>query len=340
VTGLALGRLERVDLRDIWASEAIDFTPWLARVENLAILADTLGLELELEAQERAVGPFRADILCKDVGSDAFVLIENQLERTDHVHLGQLLTYASGLEAVTIVWIAARFAEEHRATFDWLNKITDERFRFFGLEVELWRIGDSPAAPKFNIVSKPNDWSRSVAQAARTIDETALSETRVMQRAYWEALNEALTTAGGPIGGHRKPQPQSWMAYPIGRSGFNLAAVMVRPKRRIRAELYIGGERAKTHFHLLLQQQPAIEQEIGYPLTWEELPERRDSRLAVYLDDVDPEAAPDWPRQHAWLAKRLNEMHRVLRPRVRALNAEAWQPDEDADDPVAVDDGG
>jgi len=99
------------------------------------------------------------------------VLIENQLERTDHTHLGQLLTYASGLEAVTIVWIAERFTEEHRSTLDWLNKITDESFRFFGLEVELWRIGNSPAAPKFNLVSKPNEWSHSVAQAARAIDD-------------------------------------------------------------------------------------------------------------------------------------------------------------------------
>jgi RecB family endonuclease NucS len=92
-----LGRLERVELRDIWLSEASDFTPWLARQENLAILADTLGINLELEAQERPVGPFRADILCKDE-RDRWVLIENQLERTDHTHLGQLLTYASGLE--------------------------------------------------------------------------------------------------------------------------------------------------------------------------------------------------------------------------------------------------
>jgi hypothetical protein len=116
-----LGKLERVDLRDIWTSEASDFTPWLARERNLEILGDTLGIELELEAQEKAVGPFRADILCKDIATDSWVLIENQLERTDHTHLGQLLTYASGLEAVTIVWIAARFTEEHRSTLDWLN---------------------------------------------------------------------------------------------------------------------------------------------------------------------------------------------------------------------------
>src|SRR6267143_5357689 len=167
-----LGRLERIDLRDIWTSEAADFTPWLAQSENLEVLATTLGIEqLELEAQEKLIGPFRADILCKDIGSDQWVLIENQLERTDHLHLGQLLTYAAGLQAVTIVWIAAKFTEEHRATLDWLNKITDDSIRFFGLEVKLWRIGASPAAPSFDIVSKPNNWSQSVKQAARAIGD-------------------------------------------------------------------------------------------------------------------------------------------------------------------------
>src|SRR4029077_17139393 len=139
----------------------------------------------------------RADILCKDLDTNNWVLIENQLERTDHIHLGQLLTYASGLEAVTIVWIASKFTEEHRATLDWLNRITDESFRFFGLEVELWRIGDSPAAPKFNMVFKPNDWSQSVAQAARAIDDAQLSETRIMQRAYWAAFDKVLSAARG-----------------------------------------------------------------------------------------------------------------------------------------------
>src|SRR6056297_3245278 len=117
-----LGRLERVDLREIWLSEAQDFTPWLARPENLSVLAETLGMELELEAQEQAVGPFRADLLCKDLDSDKWVLVENQLERTDHRHLGQLMTHAAGLKAVSIVWIAASFTEEHRAALDWLNE--------------------------------------------------------------------------------------------------------------------------------------------------------------------------------------------------------------------------
>ena len=320
MSGQNLGRLTRVELRDIWTSEATDFTPWLAREENLAVLGDALGIDLELEAQERSVGPFRADILCKDIGSNAWVLIENQLERTDHSHLGQLLTYASGLDAVTIVWIAARFTEEHRSTLDWLNKITDESFRFFGLEVELWRIGDSPAAPKFNIVSKPNDWSRSVAQAARAIDETELSETRRNQRAYWAAFQAVLNEVGGSVSGNRTPQPQSWMTYRIGRSGFALGAATNRRERWVRAEIYIGSEFAKVFFGQLHAQQQAIENELGYPLQWEELPERRDCRIAVYLNDTDASDQPDWPRQHEWLAGRLNEMHRVFSPRIRALD--------------------
>ena len=251
-----LGRLERVELRDVWLSESSDFTPWLARDENLEILADTLGLELELEAQEQAVGPFRADILCKDIGSNAWVLVENQLERTDHTHLGQLLTYASGLDAVTIVWIAARFTEQHRSTLDWLNKITDESFRFFGLEVELWRIGDSPVAPKFNVVSKPNNWSKSVNQAARAIDEAELSDTRKTQLAYWESLHQALNRQNGPISGNRKPQPQSWMSYSVGRSGFGLNAAIARPKRLVRAELYISNQHAKGSFTCSTDNEP------------------------------------------------------------------------------------
>jgi uncharacterized protein DUF4268 len=328
MTDQQLGRLKSVDLRDIWISEATSFTPWLARPENLAVLGETLGIELEYEAQERVVGPFRADILCKDTGTDHWVLIENQLERTDHTHLGQLLTYASGLEAVTIVWIAARFTEEHRSTLDWLNKITDDSFRFFGLEVELWRIGDSPAAPKFNIISKPNAWSHSVAQAARAIDDTDLTETKVMQRNYWEAFNSVLNLKGGPVSGNKKAQPQSWMSYPIGKSAVHLGAAMSSFRNQIRAELYIAGANAKAYFGLLKNQKNAIEQELGYPLEWEELPAGLDSRISVALDEANLKNNDDWKRQHEWLAKKLNDMHRVLSRRVKELSADDWQPQD------------
>ena len=330
MVAIQLGRLERHDLRNAWSKEAADFTPWLAQPENLSLLGETLGMELELEAQEKSVGPFRADILCRDVGNDHWVLIENQLERTNHGHLGQLLTYASGLEAVTIVWIAAQFTEEHRATLDWLNKITDDSFRFFGLEVELWRISGSPAAPKFNIVAKPNDWSHAVARAAHAIDETDLSETRVLQRRYWAALNTVLDATGGLVAGNKKPQAQAWMSFPIGRSRFHLNAVMVRPRKQLRVELHIGGVHAKVYFRMLREQKDAIERELGYSPDWEELPEAQDSRISHSLNDIDPENEADWPRQHEWLATHLNDLHRAFGQRVNALDAASAVAQSDA----------
>ena len=312
-----LGHLTSVDLREVWTSESGDFTPWLARPENLAVLGDTLDLELELEAQEKAVGPFRADILCRDTASAAWVLIENQLERTDHGHLGQLLTYASGLEAAMIVWIAGRFNEEHRATLDWLNAITEERFRFFGLEVELWRIGDSPAAPKFNVVSKPNDWSRSVARGKRSLDDGELSEVRAMQLEYWEALNAVLDDLSGPVRGNRKPQAQSLMSYAIGRTNFSLNAIMGRRQRRVTAQLYIQGSNAKSYFHQLQEQRDKVEEKLGQQLEWEE--HNVETSVSIRLNGRNPEDREDWPQQHKWLADRLNELHRVFADRVRLL---------------------
>src|SRR3954452_4044087 len=157
-----LGRLQTLDARAVWNHEATDFTPWLAEPENLKLLAEALHLgELEVEATEQQVGRFSADIVAREEGEN-LVLIENQLEPTDHRHLGQVLTYLAGLEGdATVVWIATKVLEEHRAAIDWLNSNTSDRFDFFGLEIEVLQIeGCMPAAPRFNVVAKPNDWSR------------------------------------------------------------------------------------------------------------------------------------------------------------------------------------
>jgi hypothetical protein len=219
-----LGRLAPVDLREIWISEAAGFTPWLAREENIALLGDAIGIDLEVEAQEKDVGPFRADILCKDTARDTWVLVENQLERTDHVHLGQLLTYAAGLNTVSIVWIAKKFTEEHRAALDWLNEVTDERIRFFGLEVELWRIGSSPIAPKFNVVCKPNDWSKEISGGAATAAREDLTDAKKLQLEYWQAFRNFLQSQGSFLK-PQKPLPHHWLVIALGRSGFILSAV-------------------------------------------------------------------------------------------------------------------
>ena len=313
----SLGRLELVDLRTVWTSEPTGFTPWLARLENLDVLGQTLGLSLETESVEKEVGSFRADIVCKDIGTGFSVLIENQLERTDHDHLGKLLTYAASLQTATVVWLAAHFREEHRAALDWLNRITPEDFRFFGLEIELWRIGNSLVAPKFNIVSMPNDWSRSVAS---TIGGAKKSETKLKQMEYWAGLQSVLDSQNGQVAGNRKPQPQSWMNYPIERTGFDLAAAMNSKKKWVRVELYISGEEASERLGLLERHRDEIERELGYQLEWgDQLREARDRRIAYYLRDIDLEEESDWPRQHEWLARHLNDLHRAFVQRVRSL---------------------
>lgn len=313
------GRLTRVNLRSGWQSEAQGFTPWLAREENLELLADTLQVDLELEGVEQTVGTFRADILCKNTLSDRWVLIENQLERTDHTHLGQLITYAAGLDAVTIVWIAARVAEEHRAAIDWLNEITDSEIRFFALEVELWRIGASPPAPKFNIVCMPNDWSRSTTQARKAVADGELSPTKQLQRRYWEGVQALIGETDGPLN-RRSPAAESWMGHGIGKTGVSVnMAISVRDKW-IRAELYMSGRWAKSYFKELSRYRDEIESTFRETLDWQELPDKTDSRICIALTGVDPADELGWPSQHRWLVENAQKLHEVFSPYVARLS--------------------
>ena len=220
-----LGRLQKVELRDIWESESTDFTPWLAQEENIQLLGSSIGIDLVVEKVEQQVGPFRADILCRDEGNDNLVLIENQLEKTDHKHLGQLLTYATGTKAVSIVWVAADFTDEHRAALDWLNSITDENFNFFGLEVELYKIGDSPVAPHFKVICQPNDWSKSISTAERNIASEGVSLTKQKQLSFWIAFRKKVAESGSNLK-PRKPMPRAYNNIAIGTTGFQISCII------------------------------------------------------------------------------------------------------------------
>lgn len=320
-----LGKLEKVDLRQAWMSEAGDFTPWLAREENIARLSEEILIELEVEAQEKNVGPFRADILCKNTLTNNWVLIENQLERTDHIHLGQLLTYAAGLDAVTIVWIAERFRDEHRAAIDWLNRITDGDFNFFGLEIELWRIGDSPLAPKFNLVCQPNDWSKQFKASAKNLEE--VTPTKQLQLEYWERFHEQLRSGGSHLKPN-KPQPSAFSGFAIGRSHFWLEAVANIRDQRIAVALIVEGGDSEAHFSLLLQEREAMENEIGHRLDWPEDSNSIRKRITLARPNSDPERRDQWDMQHQWLQEKLETFHRVFGPRVKRLDAAEYLSDE------------
>ena len=318
-----LGNLDKMEVRKIWPDEARDFTPWLAGANNIKLLGDILGMELEVQATEKAVGPYSADILCKDTGTDDWVLIENQFGKTDHSHLGQLLTYAGGLKAGTIIWIAERFTEEHRAAMDWLNQMTVESVSFFGLEIEVWRIGDSMPAPKFNIVCKPNGWSK--AGTSRPVGE--LTDAQRLQLEFWAVFKESVDSKKTSIKA-TKPQPACWMNIALGRSGVCLVAIASLwdseqesfKSHELRAEVSTSGPNARPFYDQLLAQKAAIEGELGEPLTWYG---GKGKQFRVYLRHpakIDDKKA--WPAQHAWLLQALEKLHKVFAPRVRLLTTD------------------
>ena len=321
------GRLERVPLRTGWENEADDFTPWLAEEENILLLGNAIGIDLEIEAQEKQVGKFRADILCKDTATDQWVLIENQLERTDHNHLGQLITYAAGLSAVTIIWVSSEFTDEHRGALDWLNEITPDEIRFFGIEIELWRIGDSPIAPKFNIVSKPNDWTKPSSGVRRRF-AASNSPTKQLQLEYWEAFHEVMKQSDDSAVRPTKPQPQHWQQFSIGRTGFHLRALANTRDKWIGVQLILEGDDAKGHYGILSYDKDEIQHEAGKEFEWRGLPEKKESQINLRWEKCDPTDRESWPNQHAWLFRELQNFHKVFAARIKQLNVDEFDIDK------------
>lgn len=314
------GKLRRiVDIREFWKNEAYDFTPWV--VENIDLLSEALGVALEVQSSERPIGPFRADIVCRLTSDpDHVVLIENQIERTDHGHLGQLLTYAAGLDAVTIVWIARSFAEEHRAALDWLNGHTDEHLRFFGVEVRLWRIDNSAPAPQFDVISRPNDWSNQTRQSL----EGVLTEGQTQQVAFWNALRDYGAEHGMKHVPGTSPKA-NWVSFGIGGKGIAITMVAARSDPQslhqvdhLRIELSLNGVHSEHYFNELRAKQAEIEESLGTVPVWYESPGVMQRR--IYLWREAPITDPtDWPQQFDWLFHWASVFDQVFRPLVSTL---------------------
>lgn len=310
-----LSKLEQVALREAWKHEATEFTPWLAEEANLDALAHSLGIsELVLQAKECRVGDFKLDILCKE--GDQNVIIENQLEQTDHKHLGQILAHAAGAEAHKVIWVAEWFRPEHAAALRFLNENTTESLSFFGVQIELWRIGDSPLAPKFEVVVKPDDWVKAGREQVRAAATS--SPTKQLQLKFWGALKEHLAKNAPQIRPH-SPRPQHWLSNAIGRAGFWLNATANTKDSRLGVELWMPGEDAKACFAKLKEQQANIDRQLGFALDWQELPGSKSCRIATYRPDSPLETEDRWGEYLEWIEQRLVVMDRVLRPIVKAL---------------------
>lgn len=317
---IPLGTFEKVPLRTAWPTEDGNFTPWLAEPSSIAVLGEALSMELEVEAVERAVGSFRADIIARAVDeTEHRVIIENQFGLTDHNHLGQILTYLAGVEGTkTIVWIAESIRPDHRAAVDWLNENTLEDFSFFAVEIELWRIGASPPAPRFNIVVSPNDWTREARTATRRVGEVEMADRHRIRLAYWASFSEYLKERRSSFQ-IRKPNKDHWRWFAIGRAGFGISAVMSTEKRRVGVELYINDDPGKGAFRSLLGQKDAIEAQFGEPLDWQELPGRKASKVMILKTGVDPAQEAQYPELHRWMLEKMDRFRAVFAARVKEL---------------------
>lgn len=305
------GRLESVQLRKYWRDEARDFTPWLAREENLTLLAEAIGMNLELVAVEVYVGPFRADIIAKD--EDVEVIVENQLDATDHKHLGQLMVYAANRGAGVIVWIVRQVTDEYRKVIDWVNEKTD--VSFFALEVELWRIGNSPVAPKFNVVCEPNEFAR----AARSTGSGEVSETAQLQLEFWTGLVETMSERDSSFNTPRFGA-HHWCDLRIGTSRGHIGLTALR-NGRLSCELYLGHSQSSLIFEQLEAERPVIEAELGLQekLDWQPLPEKKSCRIALYKETGSLDDRERWPQSFEWMLDWAEKFKTVFAQRVKDI---------------------
>jgi hypothetical protein len=302
-----LGRVKFLPVRDVWENEATSFTPWL--LENEDVLGDVLGIEVSLAQNEHKVGDFSLDLLGTNITADTPLIVENQLAKTDHSHLGQLLTYAGGLQPGTIVWIASEFRDEHRAALDWLNEVTDEDTHFFGVVVKAIQIGDSPPAPWLELVVKPNSWSELTKRATQSV---ANSETTDRYSRFWDSF---LKSQGHkhPVFASKKAVPRHFLTLKTGIGGVWVGLNVQR--KQIYGDLffYENAEKNLERFEHLLAHKDEVEAAFGHPLSWQELEDSKGTRIGYYgegslLDEENWDAYQEWLADTALRFLRVTEL--------------------------------
>ena len=312
-----LAKIERVDLREAWPNEARDFTPWLA--ENIVELGEALGMDLELQDTEAAVGGYSLDILATELNSNRPVIIENQLEPTNHDHLGKLITYAAGYDANVIVWLTREFRDEHRQALDWLNQRTGEDTQFFGVVVELLRIDSSRFAPQFRTVATPNDWRKETASSMRG-EKQVVSARGERYREFFQELIDSLRENHN-FTNARKGQPQSWYSFSSGFRGITYGAAF-DGQSLARVEVYIdngGYDWNKNIFDSLFEIKDDIEAAWPSTLDWRRLDSRRASRIFVDRSGSIDDDQSSLSEIKEWMVEGLVNLKQVFGPRLAEL---------------------
>ena len=310
---MKLGKLQEIDIREVWKHEQYDFSQWLENEENIQELGNTLNLSLTDVETEKFVGNYRCDILCKDELTGKVVLIENQLESTNHDHLGKIITYASGLDASVVVWIVASARQEHASAIEWLNKHTDDEISFFLIEVHAYTIGDSEPAPQFKIIEQPNDFSKSVKAISKN---TNLSERHKHRLSFWTQFNDVLEDRGRPFN-KRKPTIDHWYTVAMGTSECYISIDLVNKEHKIRVGVWIDDN--KDLFDKLYLNKEEIEKICGLNLVWDRLDNKKASLICTYIQGLNFDNQENYPELINKSIDLVLTMRKVFVPFVKAL---------------------
>lgn len=308
-----LGKIKEVELRRAWNHEANDFTEWLAKEENLSMLSDEIGISIKLIQTEASVGKFNVDILAEEENTGRKIIIENQLENTNHDHLGKIITYASGYDAEIVIWVVKDVRDEHKQAIDWLNENSDEKINFFIIKMELWQIGNSPYAPKFQIISQPNEWAKILKTSA---GQGELTQTKISQLEFWKGLSEIYKNKSKFIK-FQKPKPRHWYNITIGSSGAHIALTLNTRDNLIGCELYIND--SKELFDYLSGQKKKIEDEIDLNLDWRRLDSKKASSIII-KKNADLNNTNDWPKYYSWMYENIEKFYKVFSNRTKKFN--------------------
>lgn len=276
-----IGKLQEVDIRNLWKHEQYDFSEWLSKEENIEYLNDILGLTLVDISKETYVGSYRCDLFAKDETTGTKVIIENQLEISNHDHLGKIITYASGLDAKVIVWIVKEARQEHRSAIEWLNNNTNNNINFFLIEIHAYKIGNSDNAPMFQIIEQPNDF---IKNNKSTNSNESMNKSQSQRMEFWNQFNEILIKRGKPFN-VRKATTDHWYNVAIGTSDAHIDITLVNKDSVIGVELYITDN--KDLFDKLYQKKDEIELDLGFELEWRRLDNSKASRIVTFIKGLN-----------------------------------------------------
>jgi hypothetical protein len=292
-----LAKLKKVDLRKIFPHEANDFSNWLAQQENLDLLSEEVGVEIKLVQTEANVGKFNVDILAEEESSGRKIIIENQLEYTNHDHLGKIITYASGYDAEIIIWIVKNVREEHQKAIEWLNEHTDEKINLFLVKIELWQIKNSTPAPKFEIIVSPNEWAKVLKTSAGNRE---LTDTKIQQLEFWKKLREYIRVNDIKLR-LQTPRAQHWYNFNVGTTGTHVSITINSKENLLGCELYI--DKSKELFNYLRERKKEIEKEIGEKAEWIDAPIASRIKISKEVNDVfNQEKAENY---FVWIYKKI-----------------------------------